>query len=104
MDEFIKIVSHDKLNALIPQIIALGKDPLGIVRSHVGGVISNMVGYVPKDQAYQSIQPMIKDLMKDDSQEVRKGYFFILYLEESLLLLNLSKQWDQIHSALSQLT
>ena len=32
-----------------------------------------MVGSISKDQAYQNIQPLIKDLMKDDQQEVRKG-------------------------------
>ena len=32
-----------------------------------------MFKYVPKDQAYQNIQPLIKSLMEDESQEVRKG-------------------------------
>lgn len=32
-----------------------------------------MLHSVHKDQAYQNVQPLIKDLMKDDSQEVRKG-------------------------------
>ena len=32
-----------------------------------------MIKYVPKDQAYQNIQPLIKSLMEDESQEVRKG-------------------------------
>lgn len=32
-----------------------------------------MVPSISKDQAYQNIQPLIKDLMKDDNQEVRKG-------------------------------
>ena len=32
-----------------------------------------MVQSISKDQAYQNVQPLIKDLMKDDSQEVRKG-------------------------------
>ena len=32
-----------------------------------------MVGSISKDQAYQNIQPLIKELMKDDQQEVRKG-------------------------------
>lgn len=52
---------------------ALGKDPLGIVRANVGGILKNMLHSVHKDQAYQNVQPLIKDLMKDDSQEVRKG-------------------------------
>ena len=32
-----------------------------------------MIQSISKDQAYQSVQPLIKDLMKDDNQEVRKG-------------------------------
>ena len=32
-----------------------------------------MVGAISKDQAYQNVLPLIKDLMKDDNQEVRKG-------------------------------
>lgn len=32
-----------------------------------------MVGCISKDQAYQNVQPLIKELMKDDNQEVRKG-------------------------------
>ena len=32
-----------------------------------------MLHSVHKDQAYQNVQPLIKELMKDDSQEVRKG-------------------------------
>lgn len=58
---------------LVPQVVALGKDPLAIIRSYVGGVITNILPYVAKDQIYQSIQPLIKEIMKDDNQEVRKG-------------------------------
>jgi hypothetical protein len=36
--------------------------------ANVGGIIRNMVGSISKDQAYQNVQPLIKDLMKDDSQ------------------------------------
>lgn len=32
-----------------------------------------MISSLSKDQLYQNIQPLIKDLMKDDQQEVRKG-------------------------------
>lgn len=32
-----------------------------------------MVQSLSKDQAYQNVQPLIKELMKDDNQEVRKG-------------------------------
>jgi hypothetical protein len=32
-----------------------------------------MLHAISKDQSYQVIQPLIKDLMKDDNQEVRKG-------------------------------
>ena len=39
----------------------------------MGVIIKNMVGSISKDQAYQNVQPLIKDLMKDDNQEVRKG-------------------------------
>lgn len=39
----------------------------------MGGVIKNMVSAISKDQAYQNVLPLIKDLMKDDNQEVRKG-------------------------------
>jgi len=62
---FIKIVSADKISVLIPQVLSLGKDPMSIVRSYVGGVISHMVSSISKDQAYQNIQPLIKELMKD---------------------------------------
>ena len=42
-------------------------------KANVGGIIRNMIGAISKDQAYQNVQPLIKDLMKDDNQEVRKG-------------------------------
>ena len=32
-----------------------------------------MIQAISNDQAYQNVQPLIKDLMKDDNQEVRKG-------------------------------
>ena len=32
-----------------------------------------MVAAISKDQAYQSMMPLIKELMKDEQQEVRKG-------------------------------
>lgn len=73
LSNFIKTVSHEKINYLLPQVTALGKDHLAIIRSNVGAVIKNMVQSVSKDQAYQNIQPLIKELMRDDSQEVRKG-------------------------------
>ena len=41
--------------------------------AHVGGILKNMLQSISKDQCYQTIQPLIKDLMKDDNQEVRKG-------------------------------
>ncbi len=39
----------------------------------MGGVLTNILPFIAKDQIYQAIQPLIKDLMKDDNQEVRKG-------------------------------
>lgn len=73
LSNFIKIVSAEKVSFLLPQVIGLGKDPMAIVRSNVGGIIKNMIGSISKDQAYQNVLPLIKDLMKDDNQEVRKG-------------------------------
>jgi len=32
-----------------------------------------MIPSISKDQAYQNVQPLIKELMKDEQQEVRKG-------------------------------
>jgi hypothetical protein len=58
---------------LLPQIVALGKDSMAIVRANVGIILKNTIQAVSKDQAYQSVQPLIKELMKDDNQEVRKG-------------------------------
>lgn len=46
---------------------------MAIVRSYVGAVVTNILPYVAKDQVYQIVQPLIKDLLKDDIQEVRKG-------------------------------
>ena len=40
---------------------------------NVGGIIRNMIGSISKDQAYQNVLPLIKDLIKDDNQDVRKG-------------------------------
>lgn len=36
--------------------------------AHVGGILKNMLVAISKDQSYQSVQPLIKDLMKDDNQ------------------------------------
>lgn len=60
LDNFIKIVSPERMSVLINQVVALGKDPLGIVRCHTGIVLSTMIRYVPKDQLYQMVQPLIK--------------------------------------------
>lgn len=73
MNGFVQIVSPDKLTVLVHQVVALGKDSLSIVRASVGSVLKNMMPAISKDQAYQNIQPLIKDLMKDEQQEVRKG-------------------------------
>ena len=73
MSGFVQIVSPDKLTVLVHQVVALGKDSLSIVRANVGPVLQNMMPSVSKDQAYQNIQPLIKELMKDEQQEVRKG-------------------------------
>lgn len=73
MGSFVKIVAADKIGVLLSQIVILGKDQLGLVRSYVGSIIKNMMKSISKDQAYQNILPLIKDLMKDDQQEVRKG-------------------------------
>lgn len=73
MSSFVQIVSQDKISVLVHQVVALGKDSLSIVRANVGPVLKNMMPGVSKDQAYQNIQPLIKDLMKDEQQEVRKG-------------------------------
>lgn len=32
LDEFVKIVSPEKMQVLIPQVIGIGKDPLSVVR------------------------------------------------------------------------
>ena len=68
LGEFAKIISPEKVGALVPQVLALGKDQLAIVRSYMGGVLTNILPFIPKDQIYQAIQPLIKDLMKDDNQ------------------------------------
>lgn len=81
LSNFVKIVSPEKMSYLLPQVTALGKDSMAIVRgtarthslANVGIIIKNMIQSVSKDQAYQNIQPLIKELMKDDNQEVRKG-------------------------------
>ena len=58
---------------LLPQILALGKDPLSIVRSYFGDVLTNILHFIPKEQIYQTVLPLIKDILKDDHQEIRKG-------------------------------
>lgn len=73
LSNFVKTVSPERISYLLPQVTALGKDPLAIVRANVGGILKNMLHSVHKDQAYQNVQPLIKELMKDDNQEVRKG-------------------------------
>jgi len=62
------MVSSDKMSALLPHVVALGKDQLSIVRSYVGSILKNMLQAISKDQCYQAILPLIKDLMKDDNQ------------------------------------
>ena len=36
--------------------------------AYVGGILKNMLQSISKDQCYQIIQPLIKDLVKDDNQ------------------------------------
>jgi len=69
------MVSSDKMSALLPHVVALGKDQLSIVRcklffysAYVGSILKNMLQAISKDQCYQAILPLIKDLMKDDNQ------------------------------------
>lgn len=63
------------MSTLLPHVVALGKDQLAIVRciffiylAYVGGILKNMLQAISKDQCYQTILPLIKDLMKDDNQ------------------------------------
>lgn len=56
------------MSALLPHVVALGKDQAAIIRSFVGGILKNMLQSISKDQCYQTIQPLIKDLMRDDNQ------------------------------------
>ena len=73
LDNFVKIVSPERMSVLVGHVVQLGKDPLGIVRcmnfiyilAHTGVVLSAMIKYIPKDQLYQTVQPLIKDLLKD---------------------------------------
>ncbi len=37
-------------------------------KAYVGGILKNMLQAIYKDQCYQTVQPLIKDLMKDDNQ------------------------------------
>mgnify|MGYP000874315818 FL=1 len=62
------MVSPEKLTPLVQQVIALGKDSLSIVRANACHVIKSMIPSISKDQAYQNIQPLIKELMKDENQ------------------------------------
>jgi hypothetical protein len=39
------------------------------ILAYAGGVIANILPFTSKDQIYQTIQPLIKELMKDDSQK-----------------------------------
>jgi serine/threonine-protein phosphatase 2A regulatory subunit A len=60
LSEFAKIISADKVSVLVPQVVSLGKDPLAIVRSYVGGVLTNILPFIAKDQVYQAVLPLIK--------------------------------------------
>ena len=73
LNSFVEVVPADKIGVLVNQVISLGRDSLPVVRANASMVIRSMIPSVSKDQAYQMIQPLIKDLMKDESQEVRKG-------------------------------
>ena len=73
LNSFMEVVPADKIGVLVNQVISLGRDSLPVVRANASMVIRSMIPSVSKDQAYQMIQPLIKDLMKDESQEVRKG-------------------------------
>jgi hypothetical protein len=57
---FLKIMSPDRMGVLVPQILSLGKDSLGIVRANIGLAIKTMLPALSKDQAYQNILPLIK--------------------------------------------
>ena len=68
LDSFVELVPSDKIGVLVNQVIALGRDSLTIVRANASLVIRSMIPSISKDQAYQMIQPLIKDLMKDENQ------------------------------------
>ena len=56
------------MNVLVPQVIALGKDQLAIVRSYVGGAIQNILPFIAKDQIYQAIPETKRDQVIESLQ------------------------------------
>lgn len=68
---FIKTISADKLNLLIPQIQALARDNSSQVRSDICGVIASVVPLLGKDVSYSKLYPHLLELIGDKEALVK---------------------------------
>ena len=60
------------MSTLLPHVVALGKDQIDVnilfILAYVGSLLKNMLQAISKDQFYQTILHLIKDLIKDYNQ------------------------------------
>ncbi|KAM3135001.1 hypothetical protein pb186bvf_012825 [Paramecium bursaria] len=71
--KFVKFVSPEKLNLVIPLLQNLAKDNWSLVKSNVSEVIGAIASYLPKDYAQAKLANHLIELLSDENTDVRKN-------------------------------
>ncbi|CAK59059.1 unnamed protein product (macronuclear) [Paramecium tetraurelia] len=71
--KFIKFVSPEKLNLIIPLLQLLAKDAFAQVKQMACLVIGQIATILPRDNSQSKLQSYLIELMSDDNQDVRKN-------------------------------
>ncbi|CAD8201014.1 unnamed protein product [Paramecium octaurelia] len=71
--KFIKFVSPEKLNLIIPLLQLLAKDAFAQVKQNACLVIGQIATILPRDNSQSKLQSYLIELMSDDNQDVRKN-------------------------------
>ncbi|CAK61709.1 unnamed protein product (macronuclear) [Paramecium tetraurelia] len=70
---FIKFVSPEKLNLIVPLLQLLAKDPFSQVKQNACEVIGQIASLLPKEYSQSKLQQYLIELMADDNQDVRRN-------------------------------
>ncbi|CAD8195625.1 unnamed protein product [Paramecium pentaurelia] len=71
--KFIKFISPEKLNLIVPNLQILSEDSFSQVKQNVCEVIGLIANLLPKEYCQNKLQKCLFDLMSDENTEVRRN-------------------------------